>query len=308
MNFDPSYFQEEVRDGFTIKPMMKRYWAAQLEVLKQIDIICKRHNIQYFAECGTLLGAVRHKGFIPWDDDLDIGMTRMDFIRFQHYAATELPDEYELLGVHKGNFTELLMRVINSNSVSTTTKRLEAFHGCPYILGVDIFLYDNIPSDEDEFNLQLELLKIVYAFGRQYNTDELTEEEKIENLHQIEELCNVKFTDDKPIEKQLLTLANYLASLYWDIDTTEVGIIGRLLKDSNFRFKKEWVSSTVDVPFENTTIPIPIGFHEILTLRYQDYMTPVISPSHDYPCYKNQEKTLFEHFDSLGIPVPDYLK
>ena len=82
LEFDKDFFEKEERCGFTIEPMMKSVWAAQLEVLEKIDRICKENGIKYFADWGTLLGAVRHKGFIPWDDDMDICMLRPDYLRF----------------------------------------------------------------------------------------------------------------------------------------------------------------------------------------------------------------------------------
>ena len=74
MNFPDSYFEDEVKAGFFVSAKMKSYWAMQLEVLNEIDRICRKHHIQYFAEWGTLLGTVRHRGYIPWDDDVDIGL------------------------------------------------------------------------------------------------------------------------------------------------------------------------------------------------------------------------------------------
>ena len=72
MEFPDSYFEDEVREGFYIPSLMKRAWAAQMEVLEIVGEICEKHHIRYFAEWGTLLGAVRHGGRIPWDDDIDI--------------------------------------------------------------------------------------------------------------------------------------------------------------------------------------------------------------------------------------------
>lgn len=71
--------KKEVRCDFEISAMMKRAWAAQMEVLEVVDEICQRNGLQYFADWGTLLGAIRHQGFIPWDDDIDICMKRKDY-------------------------------------------------------------------------------------------------------------------------------------------------------------------------------------------------------------------------------------
>ena len=89
--FPPNYFQGEIRDDFYTEPMMKCAWAAEIEVLEVVAEICNRHNIQYFADYGTLLGAVRHKGFIPWDDDIENSMFRSEYERFLKIAPAELP-------------------------------------------------------------------------------------------------------------------------------------------------------------------------------------------------------------------------
>ena len=90
LSFSDKYFDGEVRDGFFIESKMKRAWAAQLEVLDEIRRICQANNIRYFADWGTLLGAVRHQGFVPWDDDLDICMLRDDYNRFLEIAPGQL--------------------------------------------------------------------------------------------------------------------------------------------------------------------------------------------------------------------------
>ena len=83
MEFEREFFYDEVQEGFYVPGIMKRAWAAQLELLSEIDRICKKWNILYFITFGTLLGAVRHEGFIPWDDDIDIIMFRKDYEKLE---------------------------------------------------------------------------------------------------------------------------------------------------------------------------------------------------------------------------------
>ena len=101
MEFPSEFFKKEIRCGFEIPEMMKRAWAAELEVLEVIDTICREHNIQYFADWGTLLGAIRHKGFIPWDDDIDICLKRNDYDKLIKILPDELPYGFSMAGMYE---------------------------------------------------------------------------------------------------------------------------------------------------------------------------------------------------------------
>lgn len=144
MQFSKSYFEDEVRDGFYVPSMMKSAWAAQLEILEDIDKVCKKYNLQYFAEWGTLLGAIRHGGFVPWDDDMDICMKRKDYDIFTKVAPKEMSEWYAFLNFEHSDeqdykCDDFLTRLYNGNRIRVDKPFLDKFHGFPYVAGMDIF-------------------------------------------------------------------------------------------------------------------------------------------------------------------------
>ena len=91
----PEHFlEEEVREDYTVPAKMKEVWAVQLDLLAELMRVCEAHGIQYYADAGTLLGAVRHRGYIPWDDDLDVMMMRPDYEKLCAAASGEFRDPY----------------------------------------------------------------------------------------------------------------------------------------------------------------------------------------------------------------------
>lgn len=89
--------QQELRAKYNPdNSTLRKLQLCSLEILKEVDALCQRHNIKYYLCSGTLLGAVRHGGFIPWDDDLDIEMSYWDYLKFLRVAKKELPENYKL--------------------------------------------------------------------------------------------------------------------------------------------------------------------------------------------------------------------
>lgn len=121
----------------------------QLEVLKEVDKICKKNDITYYLYAGTLLGAVRHKGFIPWDDDIDLAMERKEFERFLKACENDLDDRYFLQTFRSDPyFHKSLARVcIPGTYVEEKYSEHIPFNKSLYL---DIFVLDRIEENEDE--------------------------------------------------------------------------------------------------------------------------------------------------------------
>ncbi len=315
MRFDEKFFEGEERDGFYVEGEMKRVWAAEMEVLVEVDRICKKHNIRYFADSGTLLGAVRHNGFIPWDDDLDIAMLRSDFVKFVRVAQEELKGEEMCLDIyHNEAWSEPFGRVTNGEGgIRLTPEHLEKYHGCPYGVGVDIFVLDDLPLTEAEFDATAELYEWILSIRQMFRSreehlkslEEGTDKEeaaqywneKLEDqLVRLEAECNVTIDRKKNISNQLLKMMDGLFAMYNGEGNGEV---------MNFPFakkgiyhhcgrKKEWYRDSILLPFENITIPVPIDFYKVLEKSYgPNYLTPVKKwHFHNYPFYKEHKKEL----------------
>ena len=99
MEFREDFFEKEILCDFEVSELMKRAWAAELEILQLVTTLCDRHGIRYFADGGTLLGVIRHQGFIPWDDDIDICLKREDYNRLVPVLLEELPHGFEVAGM-----------------------------------------------------------------------------------------------------------------------------------------------------------------------------------------------------------------
>ena len=90
MNDD--FLREEIICGYKVSTKMKKIWAVQLDLVLQLKRVCEKYNLRYFMYAGTLIGAVRHQGYIPWDDDLDIIMPRADYDKLKAVAETEFQE------------------------------------------------------------------------------------------------------------------------------------------------------------------------------------------------------------------------
>ena len=153
---NPSFYKEEIRSGFLVTEKRKKVWAVELKMLEKLDEVCKKYNLTYYAYYGTLLGAVRHQGFIPWDDDIDVIMFRDDYEKFQEIAPKEFKEPY----FYQNTYTDRVLWPLSKIRDSRTTAVEPQFQhlGSSFHQGIfiDIFPFDNV---EDGINAQFNTFK-----------------------------------------------------------------------------------------------------------------------------------------------------
>ncbi|MCR5773095.1 MAG: LicD family protein [Butyrivibrio sp.] len=315
LKFDDNYFKNEFRCGFHITSMMKRFWASEMEILSWVNEVCKKHDIQYIMCYGSLLGAVRHKGFIPWDDDIDIGMLRGDYDRFVDVVARELPVYLKSVSLLPGALPpkEMCFGITTGNRLNTSPAHLEKFHGCPYATGIDVFVFDKVPVNQEEYAYQDKLIRLLDRMlmlqwkvdDATISSDELSEYKTIAKTIQNE--LDYVFTGDEPVKNQILRLLDLACSLCEDSESETVENREQVIYYGERGLKKEYFTDRILVPYENVlTVPIPRKYNEFLEKIYGDYRKIVkFGSQHEYPSYKYQRETLYKEHQKRKWEIPE---
>lgn len=293
LKFKPEFFEAETRDGFFIEPLVKNAWAAQLETLSMFDKICEANNLTYSVDWGTLLGAIRHKGFVPWDDDLDVCMPREDLMKFyriiSYYPELECLNPYNTpdLGIHAS-------RLNLSRDFTIDRDRLKDLHGFPFPVGIDIFNVDYVPRDKAKEDEQIALMeKVNYAANLTILIDEHDEKEKEYKeaykryIKEIKEITNIEFSKEEPDLYELTILYDEIQSTYGEEEADYISELPNIMVGRDYYLPKDTYDNLIRVPFENLMVPVPKNYDEVLKTKYgDDYMTPQnVGGGHGYPFY-----------------------
>ncbi|MBR1815111.1 MAG: LicD family protein [Lachnospiraceae bacterium] len=297
MDFSVDFFRDEVRNGFYIPTAIKQGWAKSLEVLAAIDRVCEKNNITYFAEWGTILGAVRHGGFVPWDDDLDICMKREDYIRFREVADKELPEEFVIHDYErKEDHWLFLSRVVSQNQICFDEEHLKKYHNFPYMASVDIFVLDYLYKDETEERRRCDEVKRIIAVADGIVENTMYQLTIDRELNEIERKYNVKLdrrADARALGIALYKIAEKQMARVPKAQADTMGQIFPWILKGGVGQPKEYYEKFIRVPFENMTIPVPACYNSVLKRRYGNYLQiRKVWGGHDYPYFEKQRENL----------------
>ena len=306
MKHSLDFFRDEIRNGFYIPTQIKVAWASALDVLGEIDRICDKHGIKYFADWGTMLGAVRHGGIIPWDDDVDICMLRDDYEKFRQVADAELPKEYVIHDYERQeNHWLFLARVVNNSRISFDDKYLRDHYNFPWLSGIDIFildyLYDDPAKEKERCDEVLKLIAVADAI-----TDKTLDDTTIQvSLDELEKKYSVHFpslSDRRSVSVALYKLAEKQMARAPKESAKEVGQIFPWILKGGKGNPLHYYTNVVKLPFEDTTMPVPACYNYVLTEKYGNYnVIRKVWDGHKYPAFENQ-KDQFETSSSVKLP------
>lgn len=297
------------QEAYVISEKRRAVWAEELELFEVLREICERHDIRFFADSGTLIGAVRHGGFIPWDDDMDFSMLREDYDRFIEYAKEELKAPYHLQIPSPGDdyfYGHAKIRKDNTTAIRYVQYPEKYRHHQGVF--IDVFPLDNIPDGKAEHKVHkfiaLKLLMFITYSKYYYQLSEHPRSARIK--HKLGRIL-------LPTDKALYRCSNFYTRWIKQPDKKRTARVGYTsmyyyLEDQG-SFKREWFDTSVELPFEDRTIPVPAEYDKVLTQWYGDYMIPVEAPSehgdvffdleHDYREYYNGTRTFT--FEDCGL-------
>lgn len=235
----------------------------QLDILKCVIDICKKHDICYFCFGGTALGAVRHSGFIPWDDDIDIAMKRKDYEKFAQVAKSELTNYYFLQNYKTDpDFRLQFAKIRDSRTtfIETSGRDLSINHG----VYIDLFILDGYPNDNKKANKLYRLNRLTRGYCAK---DDVSSRSKKANF--LIFLSRFYFLFRKP---QKVIERFDKKCIRNDFDQCERGICFGSIYGLKDMWPTEWFNSVSKFTFEGIEVNLPIEYDKYLKQIYGNYM------------------------------------
>lgn len=261
------FYKPEYRDGFFVSSERKKLWAVELDLLKQFIKVCSKNNLKYFLNGGTLLGAVRHGGFIPWDDDIDVMMPREDFEKLLKISQKEFNFPYFFqTPLSEKNFFRAHAQLRNSLTTGCTLedKDKDINRG----VFIDIFILDAIPSNvilRLFFKYEVIFLRKALVLSLCKKKEDLSPSQCL-----LKRLIDLFFTYFP--HKRYYEFLQAVMSKYSSHETEYVAEIGLGFKRQGI-WKRSWFKNDLCLPFEMLKLRVPSEYAKVLSVQYgPDYM------------------------------------
>ncbi len=283
------YLREEIRDEFTVDTDRKKIWTVLLDLALELDRVCEKYGLRWFLVGGSQLGAVRHKGFIPWDDDMDAAMPRADYEKLLQHADEFSAPYFLQTAENDPGYGYSFTKLRNSNTSAITWNF--AWQPMNQGIALDVFPLDPwIPEEGEPLYEQVKALsRDNSAYMRRSNPDldeagkkraaEWSGRDPRENCRMIEALAR-SFEGKK---------TGYLSHAVITVDDYP-----------NNYFPEECFRELIRVPFEQFSFPVPAGYDRFLTQEYGDYMA--------FPPVESRGTKHAEFVLEPDVPYRDFLK
>ena len=259
---------------------LRRIWNVELDLLKEFDLICKSNGLEYYASCGTLLGAVRHKGFIPWNDDIDLFLKWPDYKRLMEIAPSAFSHPYFFQSIYSDPQSMPNACRLRRSDTTGFTRWEHENTDYSYNRGIfiDVFPLFYVPDNNDQRAAQKQNVLRLWEIIRGHDAWLLKGKgnSSHDNYDQYIPAFlsywkqNGSFPDITSLKEQYL-----FACASTSERTSELGATSSKCHQSNLMWNTEWFDQTIYLPFENTVIPCPGEYEKVLEKQYGDWKTPV---------------------------------
>ena len=269
MEYDLTFIKPEIRNDWKVSELTKKVWWVQLDLIKQLDILCKRHSLKWYPMWGTLLGVVRHHGYIPWDDDVDIVMPREDYERFIEIAPAELSYPYFL----QSTLTDeecFYMWVSLRNSDTTGNRETCLCKKQNNGIGIDIMPLDGCEDSLYLYRITRYPVRVLSVLSNTYVNDfnKSTTAEIIRKILRFTGFDYKKAYLKAEKRNRQFKISQY-SKVAFRAHADPLYQKKKLRKDM---WDKKDFEKTVYMQFENIEIPVPSGYDHLLKQIYGNYM------------------------------------